>query len=234
MNVVTGRSDMNPKHFTPYEVNLMVLNRYNNVRQQLHTVIHMSNSGRKISLKTNCRNIDLSLWGNISLSFPPSHCHLFSMFFIFCYISQKQWCSLNHPYQIQSIFLSRTTDVGQIVPTGYLPPLHAIIFAIPDSFTSSLLCLSRLHLCYPVSSYVTLSLVLQSQTFDSRKRSGCHCSLFFPRTSHLDRKRQFDWQPFSLTLFAILHQVFYLFFGVWILLYFVPQHSSTWFLWVCG
>lgn len=231
MNAVTGRSDMNPKHFTPSEVNLMVLNRYNNVRQQLHTVIYLSNSGRKshwrliAEIFTQCS----SVWGHISQVFSSLSLPFILHVFIFFYLSEALtvWCSLYYPYQIQSIFLSRTTGVGQIVPPGYLPPPHAIIFAIPVSFTSSLMCRSHLHLCYPVSSYVMLSLVLQSQTFDSRQFDW-----------HQKAANQFSTWAFHflwhLALFAILLQVFYLFLWVWISFDFIPQHSSTWFLWVCG
>lgn len=183
----------------------------------------------------------LSVFSSLSL---PFILHVF----IFFYLSEALtvWCSLYYPYQIQSIFLSRTTDVGQIVPPENLPPPHAIIFAIPVSFTSSLMCRSHLHLCYPVSSYVMLSLVLQSQTFDSRQKVWLSLQLILPK-NRPPRQEKTVWLtsksnqpvlnlsiPFSLTPDTVCYIVFYLILWVWISFDFIPQHSSTWFLWVCG
>lgn len=68
MNIVTGQSYVNPKHFMPNEVNLMVLNCYclTPIRY-CHISVKLQ---QEISLKTNCRYIYpvfLSLCGNISL-----------------------------------------------------------------------------------------------------------------------------------------------------------------------
>lgn len=128
---------------------------------------------------------------------------------------------MNDPYQTQSIFLSRATDVGQIVPPVCLPPPHAIIFSIPVSFTSALVCRSHLHLCYPVSSYVMMSLVSQSQSFDSRQKVWLSLKLILPKNRPL-RKEKTVWLtskttkhcfyldiPFSLT--PDTHWVFNLF-----------------------
>ncbi len=71
MNVVTGHSNVNSKHFTPNEVNLMVLNCYNTTRHQLDSVIYLSNSSGKshwrliaelfIQCSSACVGISLSL-----------------------------------------------------------------------------------------------------------------------------------------------------------------------------
>ncbi len=230
MNVVTGQSDVNPKHFTPNEVNLMVLNCYNTVRHQLDSVIYLSNSSGKshwrliAEIFTQCSSACAGI--SLSLSLP-----FILHGFIFCYLSEALpvWCSLNDPYQTQSIFLSRTTDVGQIVPPVYLPPPHAIIFSIPVSFTSTLLCCSHHHLCYPVSSYVTLSLVSQSQTFDSRQKVWLSLQLILPKNHHLERKRQFDWhlEQSNTVSTYIFHSLWHLT-HVECLIYF-SEHEFLWF-----
>lgn len=236
MNVVTGQSDVNPKHFTPNEVNLMVLNCYDTVRHQLDTVISLSNSSGKshwrliAEIFTQCSSACAGI--SLSLSLP-----FILHGFIFCYLSEALtvWCSLNDPYQTQSIFLSRTTDVGPIVPPVYLPPPCATIFSIPVSFTSALLCRSHLHLCYPVSSYVTLSLVLQSQTFDSRQKVWLSLQLILPKNRPLRKEKTvlltsraikhcfYLHIPFSLT--PDTRWVFNLFLWAWISL--ISSHSTV-------
>lgn len=208
----------------------MVLNCYDTVRHQLDNVISLSNSSGKshwrliAEIFTQCSSACAGI--SLSLSLP-----FILHGFIFCYLSEALtvWCSLNDPYQTQSIFLSRTTDVGPIVPPVYLPPPCATIFSIPVSFTSALLCRSHLHLCYPVSSYVTLSLVSQSQILTQGKKSGCHCSLFYPRTAHLERKRQFDWhlEQSNTVSTCIFHSLWHLT-HVECLIYF-SEHEFLWF-----
>lgn len=106
------------------------------------------------------------------------------------------------------------------------------------------------YLCHPWQFYILSSVsfssssqlscfilcyVVASQTFDSSKKSGCHCSLFFPRTAHLDRKRQFDWQPYTVFNLSILSDTWHclLFFIKYFIyfseyeFFFISSHSTV-------
>lgn len=233
MNVVTGQSDMNPKHFTPYEVNLMVLNRYSNVRQQLHTVIHLSNSGRKFSLKNNCRNIDLSLWGNISLSFPPSHCHVFSMFFIFCYLSEAVMfleSSISNTIHLSIKDNRRRTDSPYWIPSPtschYLCHPWQFYILSSVSFSSSSL-LSCFILCYVVSSLAKPDIWLKERVWLSLQ-------LILPKNSPLRQEKtvwlttiQFSTWVFHSLWHCLLFFIKYFIYFLEYEFFFISSHSTV-------